>query len=172
MANSSPSMLKATLISGAVFGALGGVPFVSCLCCAWMMGAGFLAAYMYSSQVKAAGAEFRPGNGAVIGLVAAMFYSLAATLVTAVFSSFTGPPDIDEIVEQMEQGGAPPEVVDMAINVVDQLSGPMGILIGFFVTLLMAAALSTIGGLIGGSVFKVEAQPPAPQKSGGANPEA
>ena len=172
MANSPPSMLKATLISGAVFGALGGIPLVGCLCCAWMMGAGFLAAYLYSNQVKAEGAEFRPGNGAVIGLVAAMFYSLAATLVAAVFSSFTGPPDIDEIVEQMEQGGAPPEVVDMVANVVEQLSSPMGILIGFFVTLLMAAALSTIGGLIGGAVFKVEGQPPTPPEIDGSSSEA
>lgn len=172
MANSSPSMLKATLISGVVFGVLGGVPFLGCLCCAWMMGAGFLAAYLYSNVVKAEGAEFRPGNGAVIGLVAAMFYSLAATVVAAVFSSFIGPPDLDEIIDQMEQGGAPPEVVDMVATVLEQLTGPMGILIGFFVTLLMAAVLSTIGGLIGGAVFKVEAQPPAPPVSDGSNPEA
>ena len=145
---------------------------MGCLCCAWMIGAGFLAAYLYSNQVKAAAAEFRPGNGAVIGLVAAMFYSLAASFVAGVFSIFTGPPDLDEIVDQMEQGGAPPEVVDMMATVMEQLSGPMGILIGFFVTLLVAAVLSTIGGLIGGSVFKVEAQPPAPPQSGGSNPEA
>ena len=172
MDNSSPSMLKPTLISGVVFGVLGGIPFVNCLCCAWMMGAGFLAAYLYSSQVKAAGAEFRPGNGAVIGLVAAMFYSLTATAVGAVFASFTGPPDLDEIVDQMEQGGAPPEFVDMVVSVMERLSGPMLLLIGFFFTLLLAAAFCTIGGLIGGSVFKVEAQPPAPPQSGGSNLEA
>ncbi len=126
MDNSSPSMLRATLISGAAFGVLGGIPIVGCLCCAWMMGAGFLAAYLYSNQVKAAGAEFRPGNGAVIGLVAAMFYSLAATVVGAVFSSFTGPPDLDEIIDQMEQGGAPPEVVDMVVSVMERLTGPPG----------------------------------------------
>ena len=172
MDNSSPSMLRATLIGGAVFGVLGGIPFVNCLCCALMMGAGFLAAYMYSNQVKATGAGFRPGNGAVIGLVAAMFYALASTAVSAVVASFTGPPDIDEIIDQMEQGGAPPEFVDMAVNVIDRMSGPMGILIGFFVTLLMAAALSTIGGLIGGAVFKVEGQPPAPPEIDGSSSEA
>ncbi len=172
MDNSSPSMLRATLISGAVFGLLGGIPIVGCLCCAWMMGAGFLAAYLYSNQVKAAGAEFRPGNGAVIGLVAAMFYSLAATAVGAVVASFTGPPDLDEIIDQMEQGGAPPALVDIMVDVMELMTGPMGIPIGFFVTLLIAAAFSTIGGLIGGSVFKVEAQPPAPPQSGGSNPEA
>ncbi len=162
MDNDSPSMLRATLISGAVFGVLGGIPFVNCLCCAWMMGAGFLAAYMYSNQIKATGAGFRPGNGAVLGLVAAMFYSLAATVVSTIVSGMTGPPDIDEFVDQMEQGGVPPEAVDMMINVMGQMSGPMGIVIGFLVTLLLAAVFSTIGGLIGGAVFKVEVQPPAP----------
>jgi UPF0716 family protein affecting phage T7 exclusion len=137
-----------------------------------MMGAGFLAAYLYSNLVKAAGAEFRPGNGAVLGLVAAMFYSIASSVVGAVFSKIMGPPDIDQIIEQMEQGGAPPEFVDMFVNVMERMAGPMGMVIGFLLTLLIAAAFSTIGGLIGGSVFKVEAQPPAPPQSGGSNLEA
>ena len=172
MDNSSPSMLKATLISGSVFGLLGGIPYVNCACCAWMMGAGVLAAYLYSNICKAAGVEFRPGNGAVVGLVSGLFYAIASTIVNSLAQTVSEPPDIDEIVEQMESGGAPPEFVDMMISFLDVMMGPMGILIGFFIALLLAAVLSTIGGLIGGSVFKVEAQPPAPPESGGANLEA
>jgi hypothetical protein len=171
MDNSSPSMLKATLISGSVFGLLGGIPYVNCACCAWMMGAGVLAAYLYSNTCKAAGVEFRPGNGAVVGLVSGLFYAIASTIVNSLAQTVSEPPDIDEIVEQMESGGAPPEFVDMMISFLDLMMGPMGILIGFFIALLLAAVLSTIGGLIGGSVFKVEAQPPA-SPSGGANLEA
>ena len=172
MDNSSPSMLRATLISGSVFGLLGGIPFVNCACCAWMMGAGILAAYLYSNACKAVGAEFRPGNGAVVGLVSGLFYAIASTIVGGLAQTISAPPDVDEIVEQMESGGAPPEFVDIMVDVMELMMGPMGILIGFFIALLLAAILSTVGGLIGGSVFKVEAQPPAPPQGGGSSLEA
>ena len=101
-----------------------------------------------------------------------MFYSLAATVVGAIFSKLMGPPDIDEIIDQMEQGGAPPEFVDMAVSVLERMTGPMGMVIGFLITLLLAAAFCTIGGLIGGAVFKVEAQPPASPPGGSSDLEA
>ena len=162
MDNSSPSMLRPTLIGGAVFGVLGGIPLVGCLCCAWMIGAGVLAAFLYSNQVKAIGAEFRAGNGATIGLVSAMFYAIASTVVGGMFQAMMGPPDLDELIEGLEQAGISPETVDTIVSVTERMSGPMGILIGFFLTLLLAAAFCTIGGLIGGAVFKVEQPPAAP----------
>ena len=127
-----------------------------------MIGAGLLAAYLYSNQIKAIGAEFRAGNGATIGLVAALFYALASTVVGAMFRAMMGPPDLDQLVEMLEQFDLPPETVDSAIGMAERMSGPMGILIGFFLTLLIAAVFCTIGGLIGGAVFKVEPPPAAP----------
>ena len=161
MDSRAPSMLKATLIGGVVFGVLGGIPLVSCLCCALMVGAGFLAAFLYSKECANAGVEFKGGNGALVGLVAALFYALANAVVGALVKMMMPATDPDQVVEMMEQFGAPPEAIDMALKFVEGSSGLIGVLIGFFVTLLIAAIFSTIGGVIGGAVFKVE-PPPAP----------
>jgi hypothetical protein len=156
-------MLKATLIGGALFGVVGGIPvlnLINCACCALIVGGGFLAAYLYSRECKAGGIEFRPGNGALVGLVAGLFYAIATTLVGAIFKAIMPQADPEEMAEMMEQFGAPPESVDMALQFMEGSSGVMGLIIGFFITLLVAAVFSTIGGLIGGASFKVE--PPAP----------
>ena len=165
MDDQSPSMLKPTLIGGGLFGLLGAIPFVSmfnCACCALVVGGGFLAAYLYSKECSGQGVAFRPGSGAVVGLVAGMFYAITNAVLGWMFSQFTSPPDIDEIVEQMESAGAPPEAVDMMIRVLEMFLSPFGVVIMFFVLLLVGAVFSTLGGLIGGAVFKVEPAPPAP----------
>ena len=167
MDNDSPSMLKPTLIGGLTCGVAGGLPLigaVNCACCALVMGAGFLAAYFYSNECKKIGMGFRPGSGAVVGLVAGLFYSLAHSLIGAFF--MPSVDDIDMIVEQMESGGAPPEAIDGAMKFFELLTSGIGVVFYFFMILLLAAIFSTIGGLIGGAVFKVEPEAPAPADSG------
>jgi len=161
----NPSMLRATLIGGSVFGVIAAVPILgalNCACCALVAGGGFLAAYLYSKECRDAGAAFTPGNGALVGLVAGLFYALAGTVVGAVFKAIMGPPDLDQMMHAMEQFDLPPEVVDQASIWFERFAGVMGIVLGFFVSLLLAAVFSTLGGLIGGAVFKVEPAPPAP----------
>ena len=174
MDSQSPSMLKPTLIGGGLFGALAGLPVVgalNCACCALIAGGGFLAAYLYSKECAGQGIEFRPGGGALVGLVAGLFYAIASTVVGGIVGALSGGPDVDMIIDQMEQADAPPEMVDLMVNVFEMMSGPTGIIVIFFVSLLLGAIFSTLGGLIGGSVFKVEsAVPPPPSGDGGLPP--
>lgn len=160
MDSRAPSILKATLIGGVVFGVLGGIPIVNCLCCALMVGAGFLAAFLYSKECASASVEFKGGNGALVGLVASLFYAFASSVIGGIFSALM-PSDPEQAMEMMEQFGMPPESMEMAAKFLEGSTGFIGILLGFFITLLIAALFSTIGGLIGGAVFKVE-PPPAP----------
>jgi len=165
MDDQSPSMLKPTLIGGGLFGLLGAIPFVSmlnCACCALVMGGGFFAAYLYSKECSGQGAAFRPGSGAVVGLVAGMFYAITNAVLGWLFSQITTPPDIDEIIDQMEAADLPPEAIDSAVRFFEMFMSPFGVVIMFFVLLLAGAIFSTLGGLIGGAVFKVEPAPPAP----------
>lgn len=160
----SPSILRATLIGGAVFGVLGGVPIIgalNCACCALIVGGGFLAAFLYSKECARAGAGFSPGNGALVGLVAGLFYALATSVVGAVFKSIMGPADIDQMMQALEQFDLPPEVAEQAAGWMERTGGILGAILMFFFTLLLAAVFSTLGGLIGGAVFKVEPRPPA-----------
>jgi hypothetical protein len=156
-------MLKATLIGGALFGFLGGLPLVgalNCACCALFVAGGFLAAYLQSKECSRAGVEFRAGNGAVVGLVSGLFYSIASAITSGIVS-LIAPVDPEQMIEMMEQFGVPSESIDMAARFMEGSGGILGALLGFFVTLLIAALFSTIGGLIGAAVFKVE-PPPAP----------
>jgi len=156
-------MLKATLIGGALFGFLGGLPVIgalNCACCALFVAGGFLASYLQSKECSGAGVEFKAGSGAVIGLVSGLFYAIASTITSGIVSMIFRP-DPEQMLEMMEQFGMPSEYMDMAAKFMEGSTGLVGVFIGFFFTLLFAAVFSTIGGLIGGAVFKVE-PPPAP----------
>lgn len=166
MDNAAPSMLKATLIGGAVAGFVGGAPLIgalNCLCCSLVISGGFLAAFLYSRDCRSSGAAFRPGNGATVGLVAGLFYALAHTVTSGLVQVATGTnmQKIFERVEEMMGEEMPPEaepMIDFLVNANPFVLG--GVL--FCCLLLVAAVFSTIGGLIGGAAFKVEPATPAP----------
>lgn len=176
MDDRSPSMLKPTLIGGAAAGFASGVPLVgmlNCACCSLVMGGGFLAAFLYSKECKREGVEFRPGSGAIVGLVAGLFYALASVITSGLVNLVTGQ-SIEQMIEQAEAMGTeiPPEAEPVIEFLME--SGPFLLLVmSFFVSLLIAAVFSTIGGLIGGAVFKVEppAAPPSPGMSAPPAPD-
>jgi hypothetical protein len=154
-----PEMLKSTLIGGVIFGVWAAIPilgFVNCLCCALVIGAGFVASYLYSKECRKAGVEFRPGNGAFVGLIAGLFYSISTTIVSIPVKALMPEMDMGEAMDQLRQADVPPEALEFIESFVQGSAGMMGIIIGFFLTLLIAAIFSTIGGLIGAAVFKVE----------------
>jgi hypothetical protein len=159
-------MLKPTLIGGLVFGFIGGLPVIgllNCACCSLVVAGGFFASYLYSKECSREGVGFRPGGGAMVGLVAGLFYAIASTIIGTLVKAVMPAPDPHEMADMMEQWGIPPESIDMAMKFMEGSTGIMGLLIGFFVTLLAAAAFSTIGGLIGGATFKVEPAAPPPE---------
>jgi hypothetical protein len=162
MDRTAPSMLKATMIGGLSAGFAGAVPLVGAInacCCALVIGGGFFAAFLYSNECKSRGVEFRPGNGALVGLVAGLFYSLATTVMGGIVQMLM-PTDIDQMLEMFDRFDMPPEAVETATRFVEGSTGVIGMILGFFFWLVIAAVFSTIGGLIGGAVFKVEAPPP------------
>jgi hypothetical protein len=168
--NQAPSMLKPALISGVAFGVAGAIPFVSalnCFCCALVIGSGMLASFLYSKESRAAGFAFRPGNGATVGLVTGLICGAVTGVLSAIINRSTGMNDWQEAIEQMQTAGAeiPPETLDQ-ITTFLETSGPTVFSLGLiFVCLVCGAIFGTIGGLIGGSVFKVEPQAPVQEQA-------
>ena len=166
----NPSMIKATVIGGLSAAVLSSIPLVSCLnvaCCSLLIGGGFLASFIYSRDIAAAGGSFAVGNGAAVGLITGGFYAVGTAVTGAITRVLIGvsPAEQFELIrDQMEQSGnLPPEALetlDKVSSFLESSGGGLLFIIGFGFSLLLGAVFCTVGGLIGGAVFKKE--PPAP----------
>jgi hypothetical protein len=170
--DNNPSMLKATAIGGLAAGVLSSIPLIGCLniaCCSLLIGGGVLAAFLYSRDVAAVGGSFTVGNGAIVGLITAVFYTISRGIVGWIVSKAMGisaAESFEQIREQMEsQGNMPPEGLEMLDKVGTFMTDSGGVtlaILGLGLSLVTGAIFCTIGGLIGGAVFKKEPQAPAP----------
>jgi len=76
------SFLKSALIGGVALGVLSALPVlgaVNCLCCAWVIGGGMLAAHLY---VKDSPVPVTLGTGVLLGLLAGVIGAVVDTLFT------------------------------------------------------------------------------------------
>lgn len=169
-----PSMLRPALISGIAFGVAGGIPLINllnCACCALIIGCGFVAAYLQAQQCKTAGAAFLASHGAQVGLLSGLIYGVVTTVVSSLANLLFGIADWKEIVQQMEEiGTLDQEVMDQMTRFMDSTGPSVMILFALFMALLFGAIFATVGGLIGGSVFKFEPPAEPPVVSAGAPP--
>lgn len=166
MHNQPPSMLKAALISGVVFGIAGAIPVINwlnCACCALIVGCGFLAAFLYSKDCRTAGVAFRAGNGATVGLVAGLVYGVVSGILGGIINMAFGGNEWRRVIDQLQASGAEidPEVLQQITGFMESSGPVLMLLIGLFFALLFGAIFGAIGGLIGGSVFKFEVRPVA-----------
>jgi hypothetical protein len=162
-----PDLLKPTLVSGLAFGVAAGLPLVSllnlCLCAlAW--GAGLGAAFLQARACREAGFPFTPGQGAKAGFLAGVIYALAATTIFLVVLAAMGGSE--GLLRQMEEAREQmPMASDEALDFMRDLAQtgwlPAVVAGGLFAAHFVAGAIfSTLGGLLGGALFKAE--PPRP----------
>lgn len=166
MSDRAPSLMMPALIGGGLGGLLSGIPKVgalNCACCALIASGGFLAAFLYSRQCESFGSAFTAGSGAKVGLAAAPVYAVIHTILLAVAIA-VGGLDLVEIEERLEANpDVSPEMIEGILGIFESLSGVGGAFMVLIMTLILGAIFSTLGGLIGGAVFKKEAQA-APQE--------
>lgn len=152
-----PSLLAPALIAGAAGGVLSGIPFVNCLCCLWMIGAGILAAYL---MAKDAPAPPTAGDGALVGaftgVVAAGAVSLMSIPLAALNAVFFRRflERMAEYVQEMPAGWE---------QWFTRGVGPFSFFwffIGLVINAAVFAALAALGGIIGMSLFARRTPPP------------
>jgi hypothetical protein len=163
----SPDLLRPTLTAGILFGALASVPFLSlinCACCALVLGCGFFASWLYSGECRRQTLGFRPGAGAMVGLVSGAFYAVTESVLGTGIRLAVGDPTSRAILPRLRNLPDLPAELRDALEQAQQASEATptfaSFVLAFFMTVLIAAAFSTLGGLIGGAVFRVS--PPAP----------
>jgi hypothetical protein len=168
-------MLKSTLLAGVVTGVIAALPFVDvfncCTCCSLVVLGGFLASMLYSRECRAANHPFRPANGAVVGLVAGAFYAVTVTIVGLLFMVTVGQPGAEWLLgAAYEALQSNPDVPAESLEQLEAAREELGqlnawkVIQSFLLAVLVGAVFSTIGGLIGGAMFKVEAAPAPPAR--------
>ncbi len=169
MQSAAPSMLKPTLIAGVITGVIVSIPVLGGLtmmaCCAPVIGCGFLAAYLYSKECRPAGAPFRAGRGALVGWVSGLFFAITASVVGGAIGLLMNSGDpFGDAMEKMENSpGMTPEGMEAAEKIIGFLQDTPMIVLFFFgllFYLIITSIFATIGGAIGGAVFKVEEEVP------------
>jgi hypothetical protein len=157
MDKSRPGILKPALISGLVFGFLGGAPFVgilNCACCSLILSAGFVAAFLHSRDCRSLGLGFDAMAGLKVGLLAGLFYALGDTITSTITGLLFHEAATKWILEILE------EIPEVPQKVLDQIGyglerGVVATMGWDLITNLGFGILfATIGGLIGGAAFK------------------
>src|SRR5579864_1058960 len=138
-------------------GVLTGLPIVAAgnlCCCLWVFGGGIVAAYVLQQNEPA---PITAGDGAVVGLLAGIVGAFVYLIVSVPVSILVAPMErliVQRFIERM--GEMPPEFREFAAR---GLGTGLRLMLGFFFWLVVGAAFSTIGGLIGQAIFQKKAPP-------------
>jgi hypothetical protein len=157
--------LKPALIGGVVLGILSVIPFVNWVnicCCLWAVLGGALATHLY---VKASPTPVKPGDGAVLGVLAGVFGAIIFVIIGIPVTILMGGV-INGIMLSLVQNVDPRQAAMMREQM---LAGQT--IVGAIIRGLLGAVLliifALIGGLIGVPIFeKRKGQPSPPQPPG------
>jgi hypothetical protein len=171
-----PNKLIPVLIGGFSMAAVSVIPIVNminCLCCAGIMGGAIVGVWFYKKNFPP-NAIFTTGHGAGIGalsgVVGGVLTSAFTALTLGVFSaqfSVTFQETIDEAFQQMHMINDP-NAVEQARQALNALATQpfFTFALVLIASLFIFVAFGTLGGVIGGSIFKTrliqDYPPPAP----------
>jgi hypothetical protein len=145
-------LFKPALIGGVLLGILSSLPRVGCLCCAWAIGGGALAAYLY---VKDSPSSVTLGRGVSLGLLTGFIGAIVNGLFSIPLQIMRNQEgglteQIKEVMNQMPN--LPPETRQMA----EELSAHAGIIYAFGIIFMIAffCLFGMVGGTIGVALFE------------------
>jgi len=160
-----PELLMPALIAGALAGLLASLPGPNLCCCLWPMGAGVWAVFLVQKETRS---SLAAGDGAVLGaltgIAAAVVRGLLLIPLQRLNMMFLEKFIFPTLLEWIEQSGQQPpaQLNELIQGEIPALSVP-----GFFLDLLMTAAifagLGALGGVIAVSLLKKKT-PPAGQE--------
>jgi hypothetical protein len=152
-------MLKPALIGGVILGILSSLPIVmafNCVCCAWVIGGGVLAAYLY---VKDASVPVTLGRGVALGLLTGAIGALVTALFSIPLYILSHGPGAG-FMEQMRQSidqmpNLPPESRQFMHSLYSG-NGMSAVLyaFGFLFMLFVYSLFGMLGGSIGVAIFE------------------
>ena len=151
----NPVAMRVALLCGSVSALLNAIPIVSFGCCLWIIGAGFLATYLYGRRT---GLLLRVREGARLGwmtgllcfVISIVFTALNFALARAAGTNF--PDVMQQAIEKMPAQDA------SARQVLEFLMSPAGLVVFLLTYLVMSfllmVSLSMAGGAMGAKVME------------------
>jgi hypothetical protein len=149
-------MLKPAAIGGGLLGILASLPIIECGCCLWVIGGGFLAAYLY---IKESPIMVSLGQGAILGFMAGIIGSIIIAIFMY-FKLFMMHDGIQAYVEQVRltmetfpifSGEDQAEFQELFSREGFGTSMFIGAL---FIQLLVYSVIAAIGGLLGVAILE------------------
>jgi hypothetical protein len=153
------SFLKSALIGGVALGVLSALPLlgaVNCLCCAWVIGGGMLAAHLY---VKDSPNPVTLGTGVLLGLLAGVIGAVVDTLFTIpLHMALSGSALMTEQLRGLadEFPNLPVEWRDMMRSLASggTAMGSFLFVVSAFLKLIVYGIVAMLGGALGVAVFE------------------
>jgi len=154
------SMLKPALTGGVALGILSAIPVISncnCVCCAWAIGGGILASYLY---VRESEFTVTMGRGVLAGLAAGVIGAVVCTLFSIPIQLISGAVSQSMFVEQInEQLAKNPDMPYEARQMIEELLLRPDLMrliavFGFFSNVVFFSLFAMVGGAIGVAIFE------------------
>ncbi|MDX9760070.1 MAG: hypothetical protein RBU27_12995 [Bacteroidota bacterium] len=169
--SAKPGKLIPVLIGGTAMVVVSAFPIinlVNLLCCAGIMGAAVLGVWFYRRGFPA-GLPFTIGDGTAVGALSGVIGGAMMTVVAVVTGGLLSDDfavrlqdELDNAFAQAGSQTADPAAIEATEQLFMQIAGnPMLlVLVVLFTLLLLFTAFGTLGGLIGGAIFKTTPPPP------------
>jgi len=155
----APAKTQAALVGGVAIGVLSALPVINLAncCCAWILFGGALAAYLMQQNHPE---PIMVGDGAIVGLLAGLIGAFV-WLFVSVPIGFAMAPFQSRLAEQAMRDAT--DIAPEFRAMLEQFGGAptigLGLLLGFFVMLVVSTLFGMLGGLFGALMFKKK-QPP------------
>lgn len=162
------SKLMPALIGGTALGVASGIPGINlanCFCCAWVVGGGLLASFLWLRNLPPQPPPY--GDGLLLGGLTGIVGAVVSTVVGIPFQLlFAGSFDASEILENLPpEVEIPPALQEFVAGSAAGGFSVMAMLFSLLVSLVIYAVFAGIGALIGTALFTKKpatAVPPAP----------
>ena len=159
--------LKPAIIGGVVLGVLSVIPFVNFVnacCCLWAILGGMLAAHLY---VKSSPTPVNAGDGAIVGALAGVVGAVIVIVIGIPISLLTSALVSGFFVSLIS--GMDPSQAEMMRQQMEAGQTVAGAIVNAIILAVLLVIFSTVGGLIGVSIFEKRKGgnlPPPPQGFG------
>jgi hypothetical protein len=158
----APARLQPALLGGVAIGVLSALPVINLAncCCAWILFGGALAAYLMQQNHPE---PIQIGDGALVGLLAGLTGAFV-WLLLSVPIGFAMAPLQSRMTQQVLSGAT--EMTPELRSMLEGMSGGptigLGLILGFFLMLVVSTLFGMLGGLFGALIFKKAPLPVVP----------